>query len=630
MPVKMLNVTDITPYNFGISSLLQIIVLQYFGHLHSTCFIGKSAKDDLLGNLNIPYPSVWLAFDESNEILFLNSIEAGCQSFVLTESVALNFLEIFESIHDQATHRFPNKYVIVLVSPGSDLTVINRIIDHKTLRDIPRFLTLFPSEDDRIDLITNRFVRGGTEPETLDSYIPSRGSFVHKRNLFPDKLQNLEGRLLRLAIFNYSPYTVWKDANSSRNSNAYNQGIPELYVDGTETQIFLEFCAKFNCKLEISLDEASEWGEIYDNRTGNGIIGAVVERRADVGVGALYSWHHENLYLTLSKPISRTGVTCITPKPRLLSSWMTPILPFSLILWIAVLTTFAIMSIVLMFMEYLIQNVLLEHDRPLDICTSFMTIGCIFILQTVRLSINRNVFVSQKIVVGSLLFVGLMIGNTYSGGLSSVMTIPRYEPPINTVQDLADSNMHWASTHDAWIFSILMATQPTIVKLLHNFEKHPKESLHRSALHQDFSFSIERLPYGHFAVGEYIDKETADKYHFMIEDIYWENCVAMSTKTWPMMEHLDELILVIFQSGIQRYWEQRVVSSYEDEKVQLAISTSRHRESPGPITLEPSHLLGAFLMLAIGLVGGCVVFLLEVLYVKWKNRYFIFRRSRKF
>ncbi|XP_058817468.1 uncharacterized protein LOC131680775 [Topomyia yanbarensis] len=619
----MFNVTETIPNDYGILSLLQIIVLQYFEHLHSTCFIKQSADDDLLGNLIVPYPSFWLTFDEANEFLFLNSIEAGCQSFVLTETVALNFLEIFESIHDQAIHRFPNKYVIVLVHPASNASIINRLVDHKTLRDIPRFLILFPSEVDRIDLITKKFVSGENDRDIiiLDSYIPSRGSFVHKRHLFPDKLQNLEGQLLRLAIFNYSPYTVWREVYASRNSNAFYNGTTGIYVDGTEIQLFLEFCAKFNCTLEISLEEEDEWGEIFDNRTGNGIIGAVVERRADIGLGALYSWHHENLYLTLSKPISRTGVTCITPKPQLLSSWMTPLLPFSLNLWIAVLTTFVVMSIFLMLMEFLIQNVLLEQNRPLDICTSFMTIGCIFILQTVNLTVNRSTFVTQRIIMASLLFVGLMIGNIYSGGLSSLMTLPRYEQPINTVQDLADSNMHWASTHDAWTFSILMATQPTIVKLLHNFEKHPKEVLHRSAMHQAFSFGIERLPYGHFAVGDYIDKEIAHKYHFMIEDIYFEHCVAMSSKTWPMMEHLDALILVIFQSGIQRYWEQKVISSYEDGEVQLAISTSRHRESPGPITLQPSHLLGAFLMLAIGLVGGGVVFLFELLYVNWDNRW---------
>lgn len=38
------------------------------------------------------------------------------------------------------------------------------------------------------------------------------------------------------------------------------------------------------------LDEAGEWGNILDNMTGDGVLGAVVERRADVGFSALYSW----------------------------------------------------------------------------------------------------------------------------------------------------------------------------------------------------------------------------------------------------------------------------------------------------------------------------------------------------
>ncbi|XP_065072632.1 uncharacterized protein LOC135697012 [Ochlerotatus camptorhynchus] len=215
--------------------------------------------------------------------------------------------------------------------------------------------------------------------------------------------------------------------------------------------------------------------------------------------------------------------------------------------------------------------------------------------------------------MGSLLFVGLMIGNAYSGGLSSIMTIPRYEPPIDTVLELAQSNIPWASTHDAWIFSILMATQPTIVKILHNFQTHPKEILNQHTKQLDLAYSVERLPYSHFAIGEYIDEEASHKFHLMIEDIYWENCVAMSTKTWPMMEQLDQLILTIFQSGIQRYWELQVVSKFENNKIQLTIATSRHRNNAGPIKLQPSHLLGAFLMLGFGLAAGLVAFLAELL-----------------
>lgn len=42
--------------------------------------------------------------------------------------------------------------------------------------------------------------------------------------------------------------------------------------------------------IYIILDEAGEWGTIADNMTGDGVLGAVVERRADIGISALYSW----------------------------------------------------------------------------------------------------------------------------------------------------------------------------------------------------------------------------------------------------------------------------------------------------------------------------------------------------
>lgn len=175
---------------------------------------------------------------------------------------------------------------------------------------------------------------------TLDSFLSSS-----KLNIFPPKLANVEGREIILAIFNYMPYVLWKEVDEIQ-SNAHEKvnGTP-LLIDGTENWIFLEFCKKINCSLTISLDEAGEWGEIRDNWTGNGIIGAVAEKRADIGVGALYSWFHESLFLSLSKPISRTGVTCITPKPHLIDPITTPIIPFTSTLWLAVVLCLIINSI---------------------------------------------------------------------------------------------------------------------------------------------------------------------------------------------------------------------------------------------------------------------------------------------
>lgn len=44
----------------------------------------------------------------------------------------------------------------------------------------------------------------------------------------------------------------------------------------------------------------------------------------------------------------------------------------------------------------------------------------------------------------------------------------------------------------------------------------------------------------------------------MKKDIYYEYCVAMSYKTWPFKQILDQFILRIFESGIQHVWESNV------------------------------------------------------------------------
>lgn len=93
-----------------------------------------------------------------------------------------------------------------------------------------------------------------------------------------------------------------------------------LQVVGTETLVVETFCKLYNCTLVISLglfiflfqynyfkslsicdwflpsmrinsDEAGEWGTIADNMTGDGVLGAIVERRAEIGISALYSWY---------------------------------------------------------------------------------------------------------------------------------------------------------------------------------------------------------------------------------------------------------------------------------------------------------------------------------------------------
>lgn len=60
------------------------------------------------------------------------------------------------------------------------------------------------------------------------------------------------------------------------------------------------------------------------------------------------------------------------------------------------------------------------------------------------------------------MIAGLLLSSAYGAGLASTFTVPRYEPSIDTVQDIINRDMEWGATHDAWIFSITQSTEVRI------------------------------------------------------------------------------------------------------------------------------------------------------------------------
>lgn len=159
-----------------------------------------------------------------------------------------------------------------------------------------------------------------------------------------------------------------------------------------------------------------------------------------------------------------------------------------------------------------------------------------------------------------------------------------------------------------------------ILQLLDKFHTFSKEVLEQRAIKEDFSFSIERLPYGHYAIGEYVTEEAVNNYQIMINDIYYELCVAMSKKTWPLMSFLDDLILQIAQSGVQQFVELDVVMRNSNNKIQTSVAHSRHKDGAGPTKLTPSHLTGPFILLAIGLSISTIAFAVENIHKRYEKR----------
>jgi hypothetical protein len=129
---------------------------------------------------------------------------------------------------------------------------------------------------------------------------------------------------------------------------------------------------------------------------------------------------------------------------------------------------------------------------------------------------------------------------------------------MDTLAELAQSNMIWAGNHDVWIYSIQLATQPTIVKLISTYRTITNEEMTVHSTQGNMAFVIELEQFGHVATQDYIDMEGARMLQLMKEEVYWEYITMYSPKTWPYLKVLNDMILLVAQSGIQSYWELMV------------------------------------------------------------------------
>jgi hypothetical protein len=77
--------------------------------------------------------------------------------------------------------------------------------------------------------------------------------------------------------------------------------------------------------------------------------------------------------------------------------------------------------------------------------------------------------------------------------MSLMLSCFRFEHPINSVEDLAKSDILWAGTTAAWAFSILEATEPNMAHITRNFRVMKEEQLRVHAFVGDLAFAVERL-----------------------------------------------------------------------------------------------------------------------------------------
>uniref|UniRef100_A0A182M015 Ionotropic glutamate receptor C-terminal domain-containing protein n=1 Tax=Anopheles culicifacies TaxID=139723 RepID=A0A182M015_9DIPT len=600
---------------------VHFLILKYYTRYYSFCTIGKDFLDD------IAVSRIVLSVNDRLVANLLLAVDNGCQAFVVDEPGIASFLDLFIPVHDIARQRSLDKSLILLITQQNQTQVFDRLRSQEALRELPNVLLVVYDEQERP---VNLYTTAISIANILDRKVhislvqlPIDWSNDWRNNTyFPDKTTNLNGYVLRMAMCNYLPFTSYERL-ADETGNAFDSvtGKRSIWLDGTELQLLVSFCEHRNCNVLLFPEDEDEWGDVYPNGTGIGLMGSVAERRTDIAFGAFYLWFKPYNFSTYTATVSRSGVTVLVPKPKMLPFWRTPFLSFSLPLWIAVMVTlFAGILAAWIAGTVRLRLLLLSIDgdgaendliaEQLTLSDAVLMMAGFFVGQS---SSIRTDLWSCVFLFASLLLAGFMVSNLYSAGLASIMTIPQYERSIDSVKDFAATGMPWYGPTPYCLEEIWEATEPHLQQILKTYIAAGPEETNLHAHMGDSGFVIEQAQHGNFAPSNFLDRECSTTLQPLKDYIYTQNCAALITNTNPLHSNLDEYILRVQQSGILYHLGTRTAIRYLPTDVMQNIERARiHQHDEGAVTLKIGHFLGAFFILAYGLLCAGFVFIGEL------------------
>lgn len=191
-----------------ISILTNLILTRYFDH--SRCVLTLTDEILHLERLEtITFVHLLIANNSIPADHFFR--RHGCQGFVIQSKHALEIFENLEYEIRRNSEMFNSRRYLFLPSSYGGNSEIE-VFRSKALYFVADVVVVSyrkKSSEVVYQFLTHKYVgkENNSEIIVLDKWFSKNESFLNGRNLYPDKINNLQGRPIRLATFTYLPYT---------------------------------------------------------------------------------------------------------------------------------------------------------------------------------------------------------------------------------------------------------------------------------------------------------------------------------------------------------------------------------------------------------------------------------------
>lgn len=382
-------------------------------------------------------------------------------------------------------------------------------------------------------------------------------------------------------------------------------------------------------QFEYELHLRREIGERRSDGTWSGMIGELTRKKATLAVSTLTISPEREKAVDFTQPYFNQGFKIVMKKTDMedkVDTWGF-LNPFEKTLWMAIIGSSIIVGIVVWIFDRLSpygfhgrvvrsENATSEEihaENALSILNSLWAATSSFMEQGPD-SLHPG-SPSGRATTLAWWFAISIFGATYTANLAAFLTINKYDSPIKSIEDLAYQDKIKYGTADGQLSNMLKTTSlPVYEKLWKHMVMEPNSSfgIDKVRKTENYAFIWDS------AVLEYETQREPCNTLKLLERPFGDiNYGFALPRKSPYTHKFSVAMLQLQQEGFlermtEKWFRSRSVCSAE---TQAAQATAKE----GGDQLRFIDMAGVFITLAVGIVAGMVVLLVELIYASYKD-----------
>ncbi|XP_045615376.1 glutamate receptor ionotropic, delta-2 isoform X1 [Procambarus clarkii] len=436
--------------------------------------------------------------------------------------------------------------------------------------------------------------------------------------LFPDKLANLRGSLLKVSTFEWEPSVLY-----------YRDVTGKLqFPYGIDIEVVNALSSVINFTVVFEEPPSGEfWGVMSENGSWSGMMGKLFRNEADLGVA--------NLFLTLGRlgavdysapydaEVSCFMVRTDPPAPQ----WLSLALPFQGATWATLMGGVMAAGLVVFCLASLGARCGGGEVKSLEslVFAYFFSFSMHFRDPQAVLP-RRN---HMRIFVSFLGLYAIIITTAYSSNLTAFLTVTRSPQSMDTIKELCDSDMEISGLGGFFKGALASAVDPYLQRLGDRFVGYQELEVVWPKVRKGRAAYLHNRQFLEFVITTHFSSQGVTSMRIM-KECFAPYSIAMALQHHsPLKTNFDRVIRWMIESGLVRRWflqslrfsrkAREKTSHTEADSSKRSGSLDEESQSSNNGIIQPlgiKHIQGLFFLLIIGYLCSLLAFLLENCFIK--------------